>query len=279
MFQANAAWLSDRFWMPRTNRLVFTYQLWLVKSRDAIVLIDTGCGNHKARVSPYQNMVNTPVIDWLQAVGAAPEEVTHVLHTHVHCDHVGWNTRLMDGKWVPTFPNATYYMPRLDYEYFAGRQARRMGPEMYEGVLADSVLPVLEAGLVRYIEPGDEVAGFVASATPGHTPGHLSYTLCHRGERIIFAGDVLHTPLQVMFPHLNSRWCEDPRQARLTRAALLRAAAESGATLIPAHAQQIGGWRVAKRGEGFCVGFEESSIAAQELPEPQAGLVTAEAGR
>src|SRR6185437_15268044 len=219
-FNANVSWLKDRFWTPRTNRLVFTYQLWLLKMRDAVVLIDTGCGNHKDRISPYQHHINTPVVDWLEAVGAPPEKVTHVLHTHLHSDHVGWNTRLVDERWLPTFPNATYYMPKLDYDLFRSRSAKSMGPEVYEGVMADSVVPVMEAGLARFIESGDEVAGLTASATPGHTPGHLTYTLRHRGNEIIFAGDVLHSPVQVICPHVNSRWCENPELARSSRLAL-----------------------------------------------------------
>jgi glyoxylase-like metal-dependent hydrolase (beta-lactamase superfamily II) len=257
ILNANAAWLQDRFWAPRTNRLVFTYQLWLLKMSDAIILIDTGCGNHKDRVSPYQNRINTPVIDWLEAVGAPPEKVTHVLHTHLHSDHVGWNTRLVDGVWVPTFPNATYYMPKLDYELFKSQSARSMGPEMYAGVLADSVVPVLQAGLTRFIEDGDEVAGLVATATPGHTPGHIAYTLRHRGDEIIFAGDVLHSPVQVLCPHVNSRWCEDQTVARASRHALLCRAAASGAAIVPAHAKAIHGWRIGRTDDGFSIGFDE----------------------
>lgn len=268
ILSANAAWLQDRFWAPRTNQLVFTYQLWLLKMRDAIVLIDTGCGNHKDRVSPYQNRINTPVIDWLEAVGAPPEKITHVLHTHLHSDHVGWNTRLVNGSWVPTFPNATYYMPRLDYELFKSRNARSMGPEMYEGVLADSIVPVLEAGLTRFIKDGDEVAGLVATATPGHTPGHLAYTFRHRGDEIIFAGDVVHSPVQVLCPHVNSRWCEDQKLARASRYALLHRAAASGAAVLPAHAKGIHGWRVGLTADGFSIGFDELVTApARHLVE------------
>ena len=265
---ANAAWLQDRFWAPRTNRLIFTYQLWLLKMSDATVLIDTGCGNHKDRVSPYQNKINTPVIDWLEAVGAPPEKVTHVLHIHLHSDHVGWNTRFLDGRWVPTFPNATYYMPKLDYELFKNRRARSMGPEMYDGVLADSVVPVLRAGLTRFVKDGDEIAGLVATATPGHTPGHVDYTLHHSGNEIIFAGDVLHSPVQVLCPHVNSRWCEDQRLARESRQSLLRRAAASGAAVFPAHAKGIHGWRIGLKEDGFSIGFNEHFVApARDLVE------------
>jgi glyoxylase-like metal-dependent hydrolase (beta-lactamase superfamily II) len=255
---ANVCLLKNRFWTPQTNRLVFTYQLWLLKMRDAIVLIDTGCGNHKHRVSPYQDKINTPVIDWLKAVGAPPEKVTHILHTHLHSDHVGWNTRLLDGGWVPTFPNATYHMPKLDYELFHSHSAVSMGPEMYDGVMADSVTPVMQAGLVRFIESGDEVAGLLAIPTPGHTPGHLAYAFRHQGDEIIFAGDVLHSPVQVLCPEVNSRWCETPSLARLSRQKLLRRAAESDAAVFPAHAMGIHGWRIGRTSEGFSIGFDTS---------------------
>jgi glyoxylase-like metal-dependent hydrolase (beta-lactamase superfamily II) len=257
VLEANAPWLHDRFWTPRTNRLIFTYQLWLLRMRDAVVLVDTGCGNHKHRVSPYQNQINTPVLDWLAAVGAPAETVTHVLHTHLHADHVGWNTRLVDERWTPTFPSATYYLPRLDYELFTRRQACSMGPEMYEGVLADSIIPVRDAGLTRFIDAGDEVAGLVASATPGHTPGHLAYTLRLGGDELIFCGDVLHSPVQVLCPHVNSRWCEDPVQARRSRHTLLRHAANSGAAVLPAHALGVHGWRIGTAGDAFSIGFDQ----------------------
>jgi glyoxylase-like metal-dependent hydrolase (beta-lactamase superfamily II) len=261
ILHSNASWLRDRFWTPRTNRLVFTYQLWLLKMSDAIVLIDTGCGNHKERFSPYQNKINTPVIDWLQAVGAPPEEVTHVLHTHLHSDHVGWNTCLVDGRWLPTFPNATYYMPQLDYQLFNEHRARSMQPEMYDAVVADSINPVMQAGMVQFIKAGDEVAGLRATAAPGHTPGHLTYTFRQDSDEIIFAGDVLHSPLQVLCPHINSRWCEDARLARESRHALLRHAAISNAAVIPAHAKGVHGWRIGRTQEGFSIGFADKPFA------------------
>jgi len=256
VLDANVSWLRERFWTPRTNRLIFTYKLWLLKMRDAVVLIDTGCGNHKPRVSPYQNEINTPVLDWLAAVGAPAESVTHVLHTHLHSDHVGWNTQLVGGRWVPTFPNATYYLPKLDYDLFTQGRPRSMGPEMYACVVADSVTPVFEAGLTRFIKEGDEVAGLVASAMPGHTPGHLAYTLNVGGDEIIFCGDVLHSPLQVLCPHLNSRWCEDADLARASRHKLLSRAAVTDAAVMPAHARGVHGWRIGRARDGFSIGFD-----------------------
>lgn len=258
LLKANAAWLKNHFWAPQTNRLVFSYQFWLVKLSDAIVLVDTGCGNAKARVSPYQNMINTPVLDWLAAAGAPPEKVTHVLHTHLHCDHVGWNTRLLDGRWVPTFPNATYYMPKLDYEMFVRHEAQKMSPDMYDEVIADSVTPIVDEGLSCFVSPGDEIAGFVAHAAPGHTPGQMIYSLTVNGEELIFSGDVFHSPIQVLHPHINSRWCEDDVVARETRGRLLEHAARANARILPAHIQGVGGWRIGRGPNGFSVDFDHT---------------------
>jgi glyoxylase-like metal-dependent hydrolase (beta-lactamase superfamily II) len=147
-------------------------------------------------------------------------------------------------------------MPKLDYELFEGRSAVSMGPEMYMGVMADSVTPVMHAGLVKFIEPGDEVAGLVAMATPGHTPGHLAYTFRHRGDETIFSGDVLHSPVQAICPHVNSRWCEQPELARASRHKLLYSAAATNAAIIPAHAKGVHGWRIARTAESFSIGFD-----------------------
>jgi glyoxylase-like metal-dependent hydrolase (beta-lactamase superfamily II) len=157
---------------------------------------------------------------------------------------------------MPTFPNANYYMPKLDYDLFRARGALAMTPEMYDPVMADSVNPVAEAGLVKFIEPGDEIAGLVAIATPGHTPGHIAYLFKHFGEEIIFAGDVLHSPVQVLFPHLNSRWCEDQAAARRSRCALLCHAAERDAAILPAHARGLHGWHIGQGKDGFCVAID-----------------------
>jgi glyoxylase-like metal-dependent hydrolase (beta-lactamase superfamily II) len=250
---ANASWLAPNFWIPATNRLVFTMQLWLLKASDRIILIDTGVGNSKMRPSPHQSMINTPVVDWLEAVGAAPDNVTHVVHTHLHGDHVGWNTRQKDGRWIPTFPNATYYLPKDDWgvyklRYDAGEQG------LLGGSFADSVMPVAEEGLVRLFGGGDEIADcLLAHAAPGHSPGQVMLSLHHGDQRCIFSGDVLHSPIQVLYPDINSRWCELPDVARATRHRLLVEAAANDATIFPAHAWGMCGWQVTRRGEAYDV--------------------------
>jgi len=251
--EANAHWLAPNFWIPTTNRLVFSMQLWLLKTSDRVILIDTGVGNGKKRPSPYQSMINTPVVDWLDAVGAPPEKITHVVHTHLHGDHVGWDTCRENSRWVPTFPNAVYYLPKDDWgaykpRYDSGEQ------DLLGGSFADSILPVAEAGLMRVFDNGDEIAECLqAYAAPGHSPGQVMLSLRHGNQHIIFSGDVLHSPMQVLFPDVNSRWCELPDVARATRHKLLAAAAADNAIVLPAHARGLHGWHIARQGEGFGV--------------------------
>jgi glyoxylase-like metal-dependent hydrolase (beta-lactamase superfamily II) len=265
--RANASWLTPSFWIESTNRLVFTMQLWLLKASDRIVVIDTGVGNAKMRPSPYQSMINTPVMDWLEAVGAPPDKITHVVHTHLHGDHVGWNTRQEDGRWQPTFPNATYYVPSDDWRayksrYDAGEQ------DLLGGSFADSVMPIAQAGLMRLFGDGDEIADCLrVHAAPGHSPGQVMLALRQSDQHCIFSGDVLHSPMQVLFPDVNSRWCELPDVARATRHKLLADAAATNATIFPAHAAGLHGWNVARRGEGYSVTVAD---AAPSLVPPTA---------
>jgi glyoxylase-like metal-dependent hydrolase (beta-lactamase superfamily II) len=250
---ANTDWLCPDYFMPLTNRLVFSFQIWMLRAGANIILIDTGVGNCKHRPAPSQHMINTPVIDWFEAIGVPPDRVTHVVQTHLHGDHVGWNT-LWDGeRWIPTFPNATYYLPKLDW---TACNARYLSGDidLYGGAVADSVVPVVEAGLAHFVDAGDEIAGcLTALPAPGHTPGHLLYSLRDGSEDFIFSGDVIHSPLQILDPMINSRWCEDRDQARATRVALLRRAAGRHATIIPAHAKSLRGWRVSERDGLFSV--------------------------
>jgi glyoxylase-like metal-dependent hydrolase (beta-lactamase superfamily II) len=265
-FDVNVSWLEPNFWMSRTNCLVFTMQLWLLKARDRIILLDTGVGNGKKRASRHQTMINTPVLDWLEAVGAPPDKVTHVVHTHLHGDHVGWNTRDDNGRWVPTFPNATYFAPADDWANFKARHdVGELG--IHDAPFVDSVLPIDDAGLLRLFVPGEEIADcLLPAAAPGHTHGQVTFGFRHAGEYCIFSADVLHSPMQVQFPEINSRWCEWPGPARLTRFALMEEAARTGATIYPAHASGVEGWHVARQADGYVVRIGEPPAATQALP-------------
>jgi glyoxylase-like metal-dependent hydrolase (beta-lactamase superfamily II) len=202
-------------------------------------------------------MINTPIIDWLNAIGAPLDKITHVVHSHLHGDHVGWDTHDVDGRWVPTFPNATYYLPKGDWATYKPRHDAGE-PGLLGGSFADSVLPVVEAGQTRLFDDGDEVADcLIANAAPGHTPGQVTLTYRHDADDYVFAGDVLHSPIQVLFPEINSRWCELPEAARSTRQALLRHAAANDTIIFPAHAKGVQGWRIKRLSDGFAVQIGE----------------------
>ncbi|MCX7223671.1 MAG: MBL fold metallo-hydrolase [Burkholderiales bacterium] len=155
--------------------------------------------------------------------------------THFHPDHVGWGTRMDNGKWVPTFPNARHLMPRVDFDLALA--AYKNGDKgVISGSFEDSVLPLYEAGLIDFIDDGDLVAGCLeAEIMPGHTPGSIHFRLRSEGKEAIFAGDVMHSPLQIAMPHINTWIDAHAEQARASRALFLKRAAERNALIMPVH--------------------------------------------
>ena len=245
------AWMAPHHWVPEMNRLIVTIQLWVIHAGSNIIVVDTGVGNHKPRAAARMNQLNGLVLPWLEAAGAAPDKVTHVVHTHLHSDHVGWNTVLVDGRWVPTFPNARYVMPRLDFDHY--REALQSGPDpIIDSAFADSVMPIVEAGLVDFVADGDEVADLlVAEAAPGHSVGQLTYRLRSRGEEGLFSADVMHSPIQIAVPSFNTRYCIWPDQARKTRAGLLAREAQRGTLIMPMHFGAPNCGYIRREGDGY----------------------------
>jgi len=235
--EAAMARTADRLppgaWYPDIRRFTIAIQLWIVRHRDDVVLVDAGVGNFKPRPAARMNMLNTLLPQWLAAAGASFAEVTHVLMTHLHSDHVGWNTVLEAGRWTPTFPNARYLLPRADFVYFKGLEASgRAGDTSF----ADSVAPVVEAGLADFIDARTELpAGLTPVEAFGHTPGMLNYWLRSGGETGVFSADVFHHPVQIFNPSWNTAFCVLPDAAIATRARLLADAAAAGALVMPCH--------------------------------------------
>ena len=180
-------------------------------------------------------MMNTPYLERLALAGAKAEDIDVVLCTHLHTDHCGWNTKLENGAWVPTFPNACYHLPRSEWEFWRAMQddpKHASGPS----VMNDSVAPVVAAGQHVFIDGSESIAGCLKlTPTPGHTPGHVSALLETGKERIFFAGDTLHHPLQIYYPEWCSRFCVDPEQSRLTRKLVFERCADEELILAPAH--------------------------------------------
>ncbi|RJQ73764.1 MBL fold metallo-hydrolase [Pseudonocardiaceae bacterium YIM PH 21723] len=249
-------WLAPDFVDPLTGHCVSAIQTWLLRSGGRTILVDTGVGNHKERPgSAVWSHLDTGFLDNLAAAGVLPSDVDLVINTHLHVDHVGWNTYLDDGDWVPTFPNATYLMPEDDVDFWNPANGHR--PKLGRGnenVFEDSVAPVHQAGQALLWSDGHRIdANLALESAPGHTPGSSVLRLESGTDRAVFVGDLLHTALQLVEPDINSCFCEDPAQARATRRRLLGRAAEENALVLPAHLGGHGGAEVVRDGDGFAI--------------------------
>ncbi|MDG6105583.1 MBL fold metallo-hydrolase [Dactylosporangium aurantiacum] len=230
-------------------------QTWVLRSEGRTVLVDTGVGNDKTRpaVEAWDHL-RLDFLGNLARAGVRPEDVDLVVNTHLHVDHVGWNTRLVDGEWVPTFPNATYLIPRPDFVFWDPANNPGVAGGVNEHVFEDSVAPVLAAGQVQLWQDSHTVdAHLRLRAAPGHTPGSSVLILDSGGDRALFAGDLIHTPLQVMEAGHNSCFCEDPAAAVATRRELLGWAADRNALVLPAHLSGHGALEVERRGDAFAI--------------------------
>ena len=190
VIEANRDWLMPRYIDPKSIEVILCIQSYIIKTSHHTILVDTCVGNHKPRPArPSWHMQDGPFLAELAAVGVVPEEVDFVLCTHLHVDHVGWNTQLINGKWVPTFPNAKYIFSRNEFELWHERYSSGAAvpvPLVYE----DSVLPIVEAGQALIVEDSHQIDdGMWLEAAPGHTPGHVIFY--HPESKLAAVGDVL----------------------------------------------------------------------------------------
>ncbi|MER7344544.1 MBL fold metallo-hydrolase [Streptomyces aurantiacus] len=251
-----AAWLRPDFLDGGTGVVRSAVQTWLLRSEGRNILIDTGVGNHKERpYSPVWAHRDTGYLDRLAAAGVTPQDVDVVVNTHLHVDHVGWNTRLEGRSWVPTFPRAVHLMARDDFDFWNPANGHRsvLG-RGNQNVFEDSVAPVREAGQTLLWEGSHRIdANLRLDLAPGHTPGSSVVTLESGGDRALFVGDLLHSPAQVLWPDCNSCFCEDPAGARTTRRRLLGWAADHHALVVPAHFGGHGALEVARTPGAFAL--------------------------
>jgi glyoxylase-like metal-dependent hydrolase (beta-lactamase superfamily II) len=236
MVQAEREWLVPTFFNPEENRLRTSIHSWVVCTGRHTVLIDCCVGNGKQRRIPHFHMRNEPWLERLRAVGVNPEQVDYVMCTHLHSDHVGWNTRLENGRWVPTFPRARYVFGRTEFQRWDVRSPGYQGPPHNDFVFEDSILPVVESGQAVLVDDGYAVDDMlVVESAPGHTRGHARIRLRSRQSEGIFAGDILHHPLQIPYPELCSAFDDDPQTGLQTRIKLLADCAERDLVMMPAH--------------------------------------------
>ncbi|MGI5157970.1 MBL fold metallo-hydrolase [Microbispora sp. CA-102843] len=265
LWEENKDWLSPDFWKPSTDMVNSALQTWVLRSEGRTILIDTGAGNDKFR--PYAKQwqyMDTDFLRRLSRAGVRPQDVDVVVNTHLHNDHVGWNTRREDRDWVPTFPNATYLIPKVEFDFWNPESPVR--PKYWQGnqnVWEDSVLPVHEAGLVKLWEGSYTLdSSLKLNLAAGHTPGSSVIRLESGSDRAVFIGDLLHTPLQLEHPEFNSCFEEDEKQALTTRRRELEWAADHKALILPAHLPGHGAAEVERSGSNFKIkdwaGFSRS---------------------
>ncbi|MGW0548268.1 MBL fold metallo-hydrolase [Streptomyces altiplanensis] len=250
------SWLTPHFLDSGTNIVNSAIQTWLLRSEGRTILVDTGVGNHKERpYAPVWSHLKTDFLANLARVGVEPEDVDIVVNTHLHIDHVGWNTYLDGRQWVPTFPHATYLIPKDDFDFWNPENGHK--PLLGRGnqnVFEDSVAPVHQAGQTLLWENSHQIdADLRLDAAPGHTPGSSVLTLTSGTDRAVFVGDLLHSPVQILEPDVNSCFCEDPAEARATRRKVLGWAADNNALVVPAHLGGHGAVEVVREGSKFAI--------------------------
>jgi glyoxylase-like metal-dependent hydrolase (beta-lactamase superfamily II) len=251
----NADWLDPDFFDAGRGRLRSVLHTWLIRSQGAVILLDTGAGNGKERpYAPVYAHHDTAYLANLADAGVRPEDVDIVINTHLHVDHVGWNTRLQGREWVPTFPNARYLITEEDFVFWDPVKHPRPPADGNQNVFEDSVVPVHRAGLVELWSGEYRIdSDLLLQAAPGHTPGSSVLRLQSRGAGALFVGDILHSPVQIAEPDVNSCFCEDPALARATRRRLLGEAADRSLLVFPAHFGGHSACHVAAAGDAFVI--------------------------
>lgn len=238
-------WLSPHF-IDDQGRLLFSVHALVVDSQDRRIVVDTCLGNDKERGLPEWSKLSGPFLQDLVEAGAPRESVDLVVCTHLHLDHVGWNTMLVDGRWVPTFPNARYLLARTEWEYWKDE------PEEFGPVISDSVRPIVDRGLADLVETDHKLTDEVwLEPTPGHTPGHVSVRIRSAGEDAVITGDMIHHPCQIANPDWSSAVDYDPEQSRETRREFLRRYAGQPVLVIGTHFVAPTAGRIVRDGEAY----------------------------
>ena len=239
-------WLQPHFATPEGNLRMSIHAL-VIETKGRRIVVDTCVGNDKDRNVEAWNRLSGPFLSDLAEAGFPPESIDYVLCTHLHVDHVGWNTRLVDGKWVATFPNARYLFAEKEWEHWS-----RQEPEHWGDVMGDSVRPIVDAGLADLVGETHRITDEVwLEPTPGHTPGHVSVRISSGGEDAIITGDMMHHPIQVGVPDLSSNFCTDPEAARVTRKAFLERYTDRPVLVLGTHFATPTGGHIRRDGKTF----------------------------
>ncbi|MBX9591501.1 MAG: MBL fold metallo-hydrolase [Hyphomonadaceae bacterium] len=251
LLEENLPWLAPKFIDPATGKLILCVQSYLVRTPHHTILIDSCVGNHKPRPTrPFWHMLASDRYEKnLAATGIGVGDIDYVMCTHLHVDHVGWNTRLENGRWVPTFPKATYLFADRELAHWTAQE--RLDPANHPWI-TDSVLPIVAAKRAEVVRSDHHLNDLVRLVpTPGHTIDHFSVHVGQSGQDALITGDMIHSPIQARYPELGMRADHDSKQAGLSRRTVFERFCDSSTLMCMAHFPSPSIGRVARWGEGF----------------------------
>jgi glyoxylase-like metal-dependent hydrolase (beta-lactamase superfamily II) len=232
-----------------TDKMILCFQSYVIRTPHHTILVDTCIGNHKDRPTrpTWHQKTDTAWMDGLARAGFAPEDIDYVMCTHLHADHVGWNTRLEDGRWVPTFPRARYVFDAGELAYWEAQNAAKPIP-----AVVDSVLPIVAAGRAELVAPSHAIGDHLRLLpTPGHTPGHYAVLLGRGRDDAFLTGDLIHSPIQARYPALSMGLDVDGKQSGVTRRSVLERLCDTDTLCCTAHFPSPSVGRIKRWGEGF----------------------------
>ena len=239
-------WLQPHYATPEGKQRM-NFQAFVVKAGDRRIMIDTCIGADREREFHIFCNMQTSFLEDIASIGCPAESIDTVLCTHLHFDHVGWNTRLVDGRWIPTFPNARYLFERSEYDHWL--MLRETGGYHAVNHLADAVDPVIAAGLVDFVpDDADLGDGIRLISTPGHTPGHVSVVIESEGQSAVITGDMMHHPIQVAMPGHHATFDMDKPAGAATRSKFVDAYRDTPTLIIGSHFADPGAGRIVGAG-------------------------------
>jgi glyoxylase-like metal-dependent hydrolase (beta-lactamase superfamily II) len=245
--ERHRAWLAPHF-LDDGGRFRQSVHSFVIRAPGLTALVDTCIGNDKDRGgrAPF-HMLRTTFLDDLREAGVPPESVDLVICTHLHADHVGWNTRLHGGQWVPTFPRARHLFARAEWEHWSSSP-----DDGVARIMADSVKPVLDAGRAQFVEMNHRISDELwLEPTPGHTPGHVSVRLSSGGDEAVITGDLMHHPVQIAEPGWGSHFDSDAAEASATRRAFCARYGGQPVTVLGTHFHHPTAGRIVQHGEAW----------------------------
>jgi glyoxylase-like metal-dependent hydrolase (beta-lactamase superfamily II) len=241
-----ADWLCPVF-STEEGKLNMSIHALVVESQGKSIIVDTCIGNDKVRSNPAWNKLKLPFLEDLAKTGYRPDQIDYVVCTHLHVDHVGWNTKLENSKWVPTFTNARYILGGTEWDYWS----KFDGADMRDPV-EDSVRPIVEQHAADLVDPTHKITSEVwLEPTPGHTPGHMSVRISSKGKDAVITGDLMHHPIQCKYPEWDDGFDSDGSQAKKTRRAFCEKYADSGVLVFGTHFATPSAGKITRASDSF----------------------------